>query len=225
MRKLDQIPTKSDFIYEEIKKDILSGKLKPKQRLVISSIAKEFGVSEIPVRDAISKLFGEGLIDYGTNNRAQVSGISTSDLKDVLEMRIILEPVCTQLAIENITDDQIEKLQSLINMMDKAIDEKKYIKYGELNREFHETLYSACPNKLLVSYIKDLLEKSNRARKVFDLQHKRGTDSNSEHKEILDAIRSGNRELAYRLMKTQKKITLDFFLNQLSDEKSDNQII
>lgn len=69
------------------------------------------------------------------------------------------------------------------------------------------------------------MEKSNRARKVFDLQHKRGTDSNSEHKEILDAIRLGDKELAYRLMKTQKKLTLDFFLNQLSDEKSNDQII
>jgi DNA-binding GntR family transcriptional regulator len=196
--------TKSDYAYSVIKKDILEGKVSAGERLVIAKLAKRFNISDIPVRDALSRLASEGLVDVGTNNRSVVSTISPAELKDTIELRIILEPICSEMAVPHITGSTIAQLLLLIEKMDDAITVKDYDSIGVLNRSFHMLIYAHCPNKKIVGLIEDLYKSSNRARMIYHIHRERSDESNKEHRQMVDAIINKDAKRVFELVKRQK---------------------
>jgi len=206
--------SKSDYVFATLKSKIMEGSLIPGERLVISKIAKELSVSEIPVRDAIFKLTAEGFVDMKPNNRAAVSGLSLDDLKDILEMRIILEPECSKMATPFINENDIIELKKLVSMMYDCSELGDYVKLSKTNRIFHSYIYRKCPNKLMVSMVEDLLKASIRAQAVFHVEHARGLISNKEHEQIVEALENHDADSVFQIMTTQKKASLTLFLNK-----------
>lgn len=207
--------TKSDYAYSVIKSEIMSGEIAPGERLVISKLADRFSVSDIPIRDALNRLTSEGLVDVYSNNRSVVSNISLKELQDTIEMRIILEPICSKISTQFIEEETVSHLNNLIDEMDNAIKIEDYDGLSSLNRKFHMTIYSHCPNKKMVDIIEELLKISNRASKIFQIHPERCDESNLEHRQIVEAILEKDEELVFNLVQMQKREALKMYLKAI----------
>ncbi|MCY0864841.1 MAG: GntR family transcriptional regulator, partial [Sulfobacillus sp.] len=156
--------SKTDVVYQELRRRILSGELVAGYRLVIDQLSREFGVSAIPVREAIRRLEAESLVDYHPNVGAQVSRIDEDTYEEVLTVLARLEGWATALAAPRLTGEDIERLRAIAAEMDAALERADLPRYGELNRAFHQTIRTRCPNRYLIELIEDSAAKLDRVR-------------------------------------------------------------
>jgi len=140
-------------IYKELKKRIVYLDYKPKQVLNIKELAKEFGVSPMPIREVLILLESEKLIHIIPNNGIYVNDISFQELKDVFEVRLFLVGLSGRLAAERITPEEINKLKELL---DKIKQEKNRRKLIQLDAEFHDLVNYSTKNQALAETLKRL---------------------------------------------------------------------
>ena len=99
------------MVFKTLRQSILTGELKPGERLMEIHLAEKLGVSRTPIREAIRKLELEGLVTMIPRRGAEVAKISEKNLKDVLEVRTCLDSLAVRLACQRITDEQIDDLK------------------------------------------------------------------------------------------------------------------
>lgn len=181
--------SKTDEVYQELRHRILSGEFVAGYRLVIDALAREFGISPIPVREAIRRLEAEDLVDFQPNVGAQVSRIDERTYEEVLTVEARLEGWATALAAPYLTPEDYEILRTVAQRMDEALDRADLRTYGELNRQFHQTIRRRCPNRYLVEQITACAAKLDRVRSnMFTLVPERARASLQEHYQILQSL-------------------------------------
>ena len=212
------VDTKSTAVYRLLKRDILNGRLKPGEKLVASRIAEAYGVSIIPVREALNRLRAEGLVTIVPHTGAYVTEIDLEDLKDLYPIRGVLEGLAARLACSRLGERDFGLLDRLIRKMDRVIEEGRFPEMGALNYEFHMAIYRASGNKHLVKLIEDLWQKTGRVRGIFALVPERAKESNREHREILQALEAGDARRAEELVIQQDERTLEALMRYLKGE-------
>ncbi|MBA7482630.1 HTH-type transcriptional repressor RspR [subsurface metagenome] len=140
-------------IYKELKKRIVYLDYKPKQVLNIKELAKEFGVSPMPIREVLILLESEKLIHIIPNNGIYVNDISFQELKDVFEVRLFLIRLSGGLAAQRITPEELNKLKELL---EKIKQEKNRRKLIQLDAEFHDLVNCSTKNQTLAETLKRL---------------------------------------------------------------------
>lgn len=140
-------------IYKELKKRIVYLDYKPKQVLNIKELAKEFGVSPMPVREVLILLESEKLIHIIPNNGIYVNDISFQELKDVFEIRLFLVGLAGRLAAQRITPEELNKLKGLLEKIKHEKDRKILIR---LDAEFHDLVNCSTKNQTLAETLKRL---------------------------------------------------------------------
>ena len=185
-------------VYNRLREDILSGKLKENEELREISIGEELGVSRTPVREAFRQLELEGLITIIPNKGAFVTGITGKDVKDIYMIRSHLEGLCARLACDHITKEQLEEMEENIYLGEFHASKGHMDQMAELDNRFHELLYEACDSKMLENLLKDYHQYVIRIRKK-TLSTSRGTVSNEEHRAIMEAIKSHDLKQAEKL--------------------------
>ncbi len=140
-------------IYKELKKRIVYLDYKPKQVLNIKELAKEFGVSPMPVREVLILLESEKLIHIIPNNGIYVNDISFQELKDVFEIRLFLIGLAGRLAAQRITPEELNKLKGLLEKIKHEKDRKILIR---LDAEFHDLVNCSTKNQTLAETLKRL---------------------------------------------------------------------
>lgn len=201
--------TKNVAVYETLRKEIINGKLKPGERIIISELAKRFKLSEIPVREAIRSLESDGFVEFTPHVGAFVSKMDEKDFIEFYLIRIELEGLATRLAIPHITKKDIDYLVSINQEMELAIKQNSPEKLGVLNRKFHLRIYRAAPYLYLYKLISDLWEKAERTKSVFAYVPERASKSVAEHSKIIDALKKRDLELSEKLVKQQKSRTME----------------
>lgn len=181
--------TKKEMIYETVKQEIYDGVRKFDEKLVISHLAKRFSSSEIPVREALNLLKSDGLVEFKPHVGAVVNSISKEDIKNIFELRIILEGLATRLAASNLTASDLASLQNNINQAQEAINREDSEDFSKLNLEFHMIIYNKSNNKLLEKYILDLWKNTNRYPSIFKSNVDFMTNSLLEHKDIYESLK------------------------------------
>lgn len=210
-----EFKTKTEVVHERIREEIIAGKIKPGQRLVISNLAKDFGHSEIPVREAIRQLESEGIVQVTPHVGAVVREINEKEFLEIYIIRIELEVLATRLAVPHIGEKALSKLNSLIQKAEIAIDEGKHEKLGTLNKHFHLSIYQTGPYSYLYRMILGLWEKFELSNNVFAYVPDRAVPSWYEHRQIVEAIKNKDADLAAELVREQKlrtKTALERFL-------------
>jgi DNA-binding GntR family transcriptional regulator len=180
--------TKKEMIYQILKEEILNGEYEANQKLVISHLALRFESSEIPVREAISQLESDNLIVFKPHIGAVVRALSTKDIQEIFELRVELEGLATRLAVEGLTDEDFKELRKNIDDSIYAFENKEYKQYELLNIDFHNKIYSACDNKLLIKTIRDLWSNTKRYPSIFVKNDSYIINSIDEHEEIYAAL-------------------------------------
>lgn len=211
------IMTKSEFVYNALKEEILSGEYRPNEKIVIRNVAERLNVSDIPVREALRKLEAEKLVVIVPHVGAIVNSISIKELEECVALRDVLEPFAARLAAENAKEEDIKTLTNLTVQMDKCVKEDNYKKYGRLNIEFHETIYRLSGNETLSLLIDELWRKTERLRAVFRNQPTRMKDSNEEHKRLVQALADGDGDKAEEVIRYQRSLSTKRYLSNLKD--------
>lgn len=186
-------------VFHKLREDILSGKYEDHEELKEVAIGEEMGVSRTPVREAFRQLELEGLIQIIPNKGAYVTGITQKDVKDIYMIRSLLEGLCARWATEHISQEQLEEMEENVYLAKFHAQKGHWEQLAELDNRFHDIMYEACNSKMLEHQLKEYHEYVLRVRKKTLSNEKRGSKSNEEHEQILEAIKSGNGELAESL--------------------------
>ncbi len=199
--------TKNDAVYKKLRQDIIKGRLFPGQRLVMAELAKGFGVSETPVREAIRRLESEGLVAFTPHSGAVVADIDEAALVEIYLIRTELEALAARLAAAHITERDLEQIERKNGDIRRAIDDGRLDLVGPLNKEFHLKIYRSAPYPRLYKMIADLWDAFERWPGVFTYVPERAASSVIEHREIIEALRQGDADRAVGLIKDQKSRT------------------
>lgn len=201
--------TKNVAVYNRLRQAVIKGKLKPGQKLVMADLAKSFGLSETPVREAIRRLESEGYVDFTPHTGAVVTEIDERQIVEIYLIRTELEALAARLAGPHVTERDIDFLVRKNAEMESAAREGRYESLGALNKEFHLRIYKAAPFPRLYRMICDLWDTFQRWPSVFSYVPERALASVEEHKRIVEALRTRDQDLTDRLVKAQKARTME----------------
>jgi DNA-binding GntR family transcriptional regulator len=183
-----------------IRKDIVSGRLKPGERLKIVELAKRYDTSAIPVREALQQLQGEGIVTFIANRGASVRSIDSDFIRDIHEIRALIEPFLTRWFVRHHRESELAALESVQRQYDQAVEVGDLSETHQINRGFHAIIYDGHYNAeaLLIAYRHTDLIGALSDR--FPRSRARCQAISREHWGIIDAIRTQNEELAAKLM-------------------------
>jgi DNA-binding GntR family transcriptional regulator len=181
--------SKADHAYEMILRSILDGEYEPGDRLVIERLARELGVSVVPVREAIRRLEADGYVTFTRNVGATVTSIDLDRYPETIETVAALEGVALGLAVPHLTATDLRRAREVNERLRISLSKFDPNQFTRLNRRFHEILFSACPNRHILSILERewaLLETTRRS--AFTYIPERAARSVEEHDELIDMI-------------------------------------
>lgn len=143
-------------VYAELRRRLVTGKMTPGYGLSTRGLAQELGVSQTPVRDALSRLAAEGAVEIRSKRRVQVPAMTQERFDDLLRCRLLLEPEAALLALPYIDAARFARLRELDAAVDRAIQNGDPEAYMESNHAFHFTIYRAQPRRTLTTLIEIL---------------------------------------------------------------------
>ncbi|MBB6735655.1 GntR family transcriptional regulator [Cohnella zeiphila] len=181
----------SEHIYLSLKRKIMKGELPPGHRLLVLDIAKTFEVSQAPVREALERLKQEGLIVGRMNKGSAVSEITTGEIRDIYELRLMIEGQALRAMMLSQTPEDIAYLEQILERMKQAIDENDSYRLVDLDMQFHGYFYRRSGNALLLDIWNGIKSKIMRFITVTNRDHPGYSIPNS-HAELLAIIRSGD---------------------------------
>lgn len=192
--------TVQDHVYRQLKDLILNGGIEPGRTVTIQSLADAFGVSAMPVREALHRLVAEKALTVVAGRSVGIPPLSVERLEDLKRVRIEVEGVATEWAARSISAADLERLDALIAEMEAAHAERDGRRYVPANREFHFTIYRAAGSDSMLSIIESLWL---RIGPYFDLLNSAGNlgASNAEHRAIRDALLRGDGPVARAALK------------------------
>ena len=205
--------TKQERVYQALRERILAGTYGPGYRMVIDSLSAEFGVSALPVREAIRRLEAEGLVVFRPNAGAQVTPTEPGLFEQEMTVLALLEGFATALAAPTLTPEDLAELTAKTDEMERSIERMDSLAFGRLNQEFHSLLYERCPNPSLVRMAKDVNRRLDAIRRTVFVQIPyRGAASVAEHRALLELISRGAAAKAIEeAARTHKLHTLQSF--------------
>jgi DNA-binding GntR family transcriptional regulator len=217
--KLDSYKPLREVVAETLREAIVNGVLKPGERLMEIQLAEELGVSRTPVREAIRKLELEGFVVMIPRRGTYVADLSIKDINEVFEIRTALDVLAAGLAVERITEDELEQLERLLVEIAELIEQDDADKIVESDSQFHDILYRASRNDRLVGIINNLREQFTRFRSISIQYPGRMQKSVEEHRRLVEAIASRDTDLAQQLAREHMENSEQTLLQDLNDRR------
>jgi len=143
-------------VYAELRARLVTGRMAPGHELSTRTQAAELGVSQTPVRDALSRLAAEGAVSIRSKRRVRVPPMTPERFEDLLHCRLLLEPEAAALSLPYLTTAHIARLREIDAALDAAIASGDTDAYMRSNHDFHFTLYRAQPHRTLTQLIETL---------------------------------------------------------------------
>jgi DNA-binding GntR family transcriptional regulator len=188
--------TRTQILLSEIEKLIVNGSMVPGQRLDEMVLAKKYGVSRTPVREAIRALIAIGLVQNTGKQGSQVAKLSISMLIEMFELMAVLEGMCAQLAARRATKNQLFEMQKTHELLEKTFEKGTHKEFYNVNLQFHDLLYNASHTQYLAEETLRLRRRLSPYRMRVTFQPGRMNSTLEEHNKILIAIKKGESELA-----------------------------
>ena len=172
---------------EALRNKILRGELPDGTQLRQDVLAEEYGVSRIPVREALRQLEAEGLVTFYPHRGAVVAGLSPEEIAELFEMRALLEPDLLRRAMPRLTPEDLDKARRILNEYEASLRGGQMAGWGELNWLFHSTLYAPASRPQSMSVIQQLNRRSSRYIQMQLLFTHGERRAETEHRRILAA--------------------------------------
>lgn len=184
----------------ELRRRILSGAVAAGEALRQDALAREFGISRIPIREAFHQLAAEGLVTLHPHRGAVVTALSALDIAELFDLRAMLEPDLIRRAVPRLQASDFARAETLLADYAAAIGRGDLEAYGELNREYHLSLYRASGRNQTLELVRVLLANTDRYTRVqLAMSDGATTRAKHEHATLLELCRAGDAEGAARL--------------------------
>jgi DNA-binding GntR family transcriptional regulator len=208
-------------IFEQLENDILSGKYNQGDCLNELKLSEEMGVSRTPIREAFRQLELEGLVVYTPNRGVVVRGFSKEDIRDIYQIRLMIEGMTARRAAENITQEYLKELEETLELEKFYTDKEDAAQIAALDSRFHEAIYQASGSRLLIKTLKAFHHYVKHVRNISLSNPDRARKTYEEHKAIYEAMLGGDRELAEILTEQHIRNATDY-LNKSSMSQTEN---
>jgi DNA-binding GntR family transcriptional regulator len=183
-----------EAVAAELRQAILSGRMRPGERLVEEHLAQQLGVSRNPVREALHVLAADGFVELIPRKGAVVASVSDDEAEDLFDVRSALEELSARLAARRCTPELVAELEEVLDRGDEVMAAGEIDELPELNSRFHALLAQASGNAMLTSMV---LQVRDRMQLVYSARvDVRAEQSWEEHRRILAAIRAGDERRA-----------------------------
>lgn len=206
-----------DVVFKTLREAILTGELKPGERLMEIHLANRLGVSRTPIREAIRKLELEGLVIMIPRKGAQVANITIKGLQDVLEVRKALEELAVKIACKNITEEELTALKKAADVFAISVKNKNVTDIAKADVAFHDIIYHATNNERLIVILHNLREQMYRYRVEYLKEESIYSSLVQEHTEIVRSLEAGGKERAARAIKTHIDNQEKHIINRLQE--------
>lgn len=203
---LNRRPT-HELIADSLRQAILAGQLEPGERLNQEEMAKLFGVSRMPVREALLKLEVEGLVVSNLHKGFAVTELSADEVEDIFTIRMTLEGLATRLAVQNMTQERLNQMAELLQQQERYIDDLRL--RLDINRAFHSTIYNAAKRPRLAALITNLRNIVEAYSRIYISVEGRTEATLQEHQAIYEACLQGDSELAERRIREHLQNVVD----------------
>ena len=207
--------TAQQFAYEVVRREILRGNLTPGTRLAQGNIAAQLSLSTTPVREALRRLASEDLVRIDAHRGAIVRGVDKDELREIYEIRLLLEPLAMRKATVRITDEELDRAERLWERMNGSDDVSDW---AETNRDFHALFAAAAAAPTLIRIVGTLRDSAaNYVRWLAVADPELPARANQEHRRLLDACRSRDADMAARVEEAHLLSTFETMMSDLPE--------
>ena len=216
--RLSRVTTVQHATLQWLREQIATGVYEPGAQLRQEILAREFGVSVPPVREALQTLEAEGQVLYAPRRGYFVADLSATELSEAYRIRDLLESEAIARAVPVLDETDLERMRASIKDMSAAHRRGDLLALTEANRRFHFTIFDAAGMPRLSQMIRVLWESTDRYRSLYfsNAGHRRLVDT--EHKAIMEAVTSGRAADAVRLLREHRQHALDALCAALPTE-------
>ena len=209
--------TIASSVYDVLKKDIITGRLKAGSKLRLQALKQQYKVGNSPLREALNRLSANGLVSQQENRGFRVSSASLDELKDIVRTRCLLEEIALRQSIQNNHEAYYEKIVLIAYRISRITRKPNTTHYisdkQDLHLKFHQAILSGCDSKLLIKYCLSLYEQTQRYCNLAIDQKCRGDHEEKDHQAICDAILDRDADKAIMLLRSHYQITENIIIS------------
>ena len=188
----------ADQVFEKLENDIIQGVYQRGELLTELKLVEQLGVSRTPIREALRRLEQERLIE-DTGKGSRVLGITMEDLEDIMNIRERIEGLVAYYAAKNITPEGLKELSHIVDLQEFYFSKRDKEHLRQVDDAFHDLICELSKRSVISDTLIPLMRKTRRYRRVAIDDWERTTRTMNEHKQMYEAIASGNAELAQEL--------------------------
>jgi len=203
--------------YLKIKQMMLNYEITPGQRLTFTDLAERLGVSRTPVNNALSLLAKEGFLDFTPNQGYTVHTITKDEADQLYEIRILLEMGALEKAVANRSPANLKELARREKAFKQAVEEKQTRGRFQLDQEFHAYIVEMSGNHYLAEYFREVYQRIFLRHRISPLKGERIVEVPTEHHELVEAISSGNLDLAKDVVRRHIEHGRDYIYSFIFD--------
>lgn len=208
-----------DVVFNTLRQAILTGELKPGERLMEIHLANKLGVSRTPIREAIRKLELEGLVIMIPRRGAEVAQITWKNLKDVLEVRRAIDVLAIELACDRMSAEELDELYRACEDFKEATKTQDARVIAKADVALHDLIVKSTRNDRLMQLVNTLSEQMYRYRFEYIKDASQHEKLVQEHKDMYQSILSKNKELAAQAVRKHIDNQEESIIKQLQLEK------
>lgn len=224
MPKNETAATLSDRAYQRLKQDIIVGHWTPGMRLAVKPLTEHYEIGASPIREALARLVGEGLVLAFGQRGFRVPPIDLEDLWDVTNTRVLIENEALRKSIEYGGDEWESRVVAAYHQLEKMEDapSKDFAEWERRNQGFHEALVSACPSRWL-QRMREILHDQHRRYRFLSSRYAPSRDVAAEHRALRDAALAGDVRTATDVLRVHIERTAHAVEHLLNEGGTDLQ--
>lgn len=186
----DKPPTAQETVLIALRAAIASGQLRPAQQIVQEDLSAAFGVSRVPLREALKVLEAEGLVTYYPHRGYFVTELSAADLYEVYRLRELLETEALAIAVQECSQADVQAIEDLLESLEEAVAAGDVSSITARNRAFHFAIFDAAGRPRLSRLIRQLWDATDVYRAVYFMDPANHGRICAEHRAMVAALRA-----------------------------------
>ncbi len=217
LRKIPKM-TLRQRIYEELKNRIIAGHIVPGQMITLHGLANEFGVSSVPVREALWQLESQKIVVIENNKRMYVNTLTKKEMAEALDLRLMLELAAAEKACDKTTRKTLSRIEVVLKKLDESADD--HSNYMLLNRQFHSLIYNDIDSSMLMDLINQIWARISPYIQILLTNYYDFSTSVKAHHGILDALTKKDKVLLVEWLHLDLSHVTEFILDHFDDALS-----
>ncbi len=201
--------TTQQAVLAEMRDLITRGEIRPGAQLVQGTLAERFGVSRVPVREALKILEGEGWVTNTAHHGYTVTRLEVTDLLEVYRLRALLEREVVSEGVPLLEEKHLMQMRRAMDAMDEAADDQDLVNFGTHNRIFHFAVFEPSEMTRAIRMIHQLWDTTDPYRSLYFIKSLSRETANTEHAQILEACTARDADLVVHLLDVHRGHAVD----------------